>query len=351
MIELNIQGPVFISTGEPSGDLYGSFLARDIMTTDPGLRLFAVGGKNMADMGVDVLLDYKNLTAFGFSSGILSAYRNHIVYKKIARLMYAIQPKTFISIAYPGLNLLLCKYAKTLGCKVYYYIPPQIWAWGTFRKYFIKKWVDRVISIIPFEYEFYRNSNINVGYFQNPLFLELRGYKRNIFKKSIGFMPGSRNSEIKRNLPVAVGLMKKIWKKKNNIEFQLILQNDSLGIVKKIIARNEVVQQSLKANEDILSIKLISENRYQAMKNCDLLVVCSGTASLEAAAMSIPQIFFNRPAFADYYIFKRFIKIREYNLTNLYFNDHIVQSFVSTNMTNLISNLYSSLCNNILIDE
>lgn len=335
MMSMEVEGPVFISVGEPSGDLYASFLACDMEAKTPGLRIFAVGGKNLVESGVDVLIDYHRMTTLGFTSGVLTAYRNYAVYEKIARLMYRIRPKTFIAVAYPGINLLLCSYAKKLGCRVYYYLPPQIWAWGTFRKYFIKKWVDKVFSVFPFEYEFYKKMGIDTIYFKNPLFERLKNYRRNDFKKRIGLMPGSRKSEIKRNLPVMTELMKRIAQKRNDIEFVLILHSSLIGV-----GGSCPWFTNLKA---LLQDKAIitSENHYQAMKNCDLLIICSGTASLEAAAMDIPQIFFNRPSFFDYYIAKRFLKIKEHNLTNLYYDRKIVPSIVLRNADYILQRLFS----------
>ena len=349
MISLKVDGPVFISVGEPSGDLYASFLACDMQAKTPGLGIFAVGGNNLVESGVDVLIDYHRMMTLGITSGVLAAYRNYIIYGKIARLMYRIRPKTFIAVAYPGINLLLCSYAKKLGCRVYYYLPPQIWAWATFRKYFIKKWVDKVFSVFPFEYEFYKKRGIDTIYFKNPLFERLKNYKRNDFKKRIGLMPGSRKSEIKRNLPVMTELMRKIAQKSNDIEFALILHSDNLGVGRSrplltslhLASRLDTERKALLQDKAII----ISENHYQAMKNCDLLIVCSGTASLEAAAMDIPQVFFNRPSFFDYYIAKRFLKIKEYNLTNLYYNRKIVPSIVLRNTDYILQRLFSVISN------
>lgn len=342
---MEVEGPVFISVGEPSGDLYASFLACDMEAKTPGLRIFAVGGMNLVESGVDVLIDYHRMTTFGFTSGVLTAYRNYTIYGKIARLMYRIRPKTFIAVAYPGINLLLCSYAKKLGCRVYYYLPPQIWAWATFRKYFIKKWVDKVFSVFPFEYEFYKKMGIDTIYFKNPLFEGLKNYKRNDFKKRVGLMPGSRKSEVKRNLPVMTELMRRIAQKRNDIEFVLILHSSLIGI-----GGSCPWFMSLKAQLQDKAI-ITGENRYQAMKNCDLLIVCSGTASLEAAAMDIPQVFFNRPSFFDYHVLRSFLKISEYNLTNLYFEEPKVPSFISTSKTYLVENLLKSFQDTFLIDE
>lgn len=343
MMSLKIDGPVFISIGEPSGELYASYLVRDIKEKHPNLRIFAVGGKNMANSGADVLMDYDKMMTFGFSGGVIAFLGNYSIYRKIGRLIYKIRPKTFIGVAYPGMNLLLCKYARFLGCRVYYFLPPQIWAWGTFRKYFIKQWVDLVMSVFPFEYHFYKKMAIKTVLMENPLFNALANYKRKDFQVRLGFMPGSRKSEIKRNLPIILQLMERIGQKSSRIEYRLILHPSSYYSAREVMAQ--------KTSKQVSDLKIITENRYQNMKDCDLLIICSGTASLEAAAMKIPQVFFNRPSFFDYHLFKRFLKIKEYNLSNLFFQTQCVPSFVSVDADDLVDKIYSFLRETFLIDE
>jgi len=372
MGEIILKEPIFICAGEPSGDLYAGLFIDRLKKKTPDLKIYGVGGNEMRKSGVAIVVDYSNLMAFGFASGIYSVLENYKVYHQIAQKLYRIRPKTFIAVAYPGMNLLLCRYAKRLGCNIYYFLPPQIWAWGEFRKYFIKRYVDAVISVFPFEYEFYKRKGIKIIYFENPLFGKLRRYKRNDFHKKIGFMPGSRLGEIKRNLPVMFELIRRISQKRSNIEFFLILNSNSLALAREVIATKQshkkyrkTMRLSRLKNEDsrfteprtstgsVLAMtkegclddplpffKVITENRYQAMKNCDLLITSSGTASLEAAIMEIPQIFFNRPSFFDYYFFKRFLKIKEFNLANIYFNKKIVSSFVSYKTHDILKNVY-----------
>jgi len=342
MRSLKFDDPLFISVGEPSGDLYASYLIRAIKVKNPNSKIFAIGSKNMANSGADILMDYNKLMTLGFTSGILASLRNYSIYKKIGRMMYKIRPKTFIGVAYPGMNLLLSKYAKNIGCTVYYFLPPQIWAWGTFRKYFIKQWVDIVISVFPFEYEFYRKIGINTVAMENPLFCALEKYKRRNFNKRIGFMPGSRKSEIKRNLPVIIELVKRIRQRINDIECSLILHPDSIPSSRDIVTGA--------TSKSVPGMIITTENRYQVMKDCDLLIICSGTASLEATVMKIPQVFFNRPAFLDYYLLRRFLKINEYNLTNLYYKKNVVPSFISVDATYLITKINDFLYKNFLID-
>ncbi|MCK4250122.1 hypothetical protein KAX97_01650, partial [candidate division WOR-3 bacterium] len=177
----------------------------------------------------------------------------------------------------------------------------------------------------------------------NPLFEELKRYKRIDFKKRIGFMPGSRSSEIKRNLPVMIEIMRKMGLKKHDIEFTLILHSSiyRVGRLRPLFTSLHLASRLDTEGKALLQnkISIITKERYQAMKNCDLLIVCSGTASLEAAIMDIPQIFFNRPSFFDYYFAKRLLKIEEYNLANLYFNKKIVPSFVSFDTNYILQNL------------
>ena len=363
MMEIIFKNPLFICTGEPSGDMYAGLLVKNLKKKIPHVKIYGVGGEDMQNSGVEVVESYRGLMTFGFLAGIFSLVKNYKFYRKIIKKIYQIRPKTFIAIAYPGLNLLLCRYAKKLGCRVYYFLPPQIWAWGSYRKYFIKKWVDKVISVFPFEYEFYKKIGIETLYFENPLIEKLKQYKRTDFKKRIGFMPGSRKNQIERNLPIIFELMRKIRHIRRNVEFGLILHSNSLKLIENVIARSPLERTTKQSQNKQITItgravtrngfldksipyfKVIKDNRYQAMKNCDVLITSSGTASLEAAFMNIPQIFFYRPSFFDFHFFKRFLKIKEYNLTHIYFNTQIVPNCIFYNKNYLLQNLFRLLNN------
>lgn len=312
------QGKVFISACEPSADLYAAIFIRQIKTRQPGLRIVGIGGTEMASAGVKLLGDYRDLMAFGLSAAAQNAGSNWSAYRTIARKLYQSRPDIFLPVAYPGMNLLLCRYARRLGIRTIYLLPPQIWAWGSFRKYFVKKWVDMILSFFPFEYEYYKRLRIPTIYMENPLKNFLKSYRRTDFTKTIGFMPGSRSQEIKRNLPVIFKLIDHIKVKDSGLHFRLILRE-------KID-----LPQFLHS-----AISPIFNDRYQAMKNCDLLVICSGTASLEAAFMNIPQIFFNRPSYIDYHFMRRFLKNREFNLTNLNFGKKLVPAFIDRHLDHL----------------
>jgi lipid-A-disaccharide synthase len=251
----------------------------------------------------------------------LSSLLSHLsLYKKIARSLLRIKPKTFVAVAYPGVNVLLCRIAKRHGMKVYYMLPPQIWAWGGFRRIFLKRWVDAVISFFPFEADLYRRLGFCTIETDNPLVNSLRNYTRRDRRKMIGFMPGSRMSHVARNMPVVLHLATFIRKRRPDIDLCLI-------------AHDQRHAQELAAGQNAL--RVVHEDRYQTMKDCDLLLVSSGTASLEAAAMEIPQIFFHKLSFLDDHVLRRFVKVREFNLANLYYGKDVVPCYITSNRIRL----------------
>jgi lipid-A-disaccharide synthase len=311
-----LEMPVFFCAGEPSGDVYAGLFIKELKKRFPEAKVFGVGGGSMRESGAEIVLRYGQLMSFGLADSISSFFRNYLSYKYIARQLYQRGVRTFVAVAYPGVNLLLCRIAKRLGLKVYYLLPPQIWAWGTFRKCFIKRWVDAVISVFPFETDFYQRNGINVVAIPNPILVELNKYKRYDRRKRIGFMPGSRRSHIRRNLPIILDLVRSARGKMVDVELCMIAYDSEQA-------------RELSYRQNMLSV--YHKNRYQTMKNCDLLIVCSGTASLEAAAMKIPQIFFHCLSFFDNYVLRRFLHVREFNLANLYFGEEIAPCLVSNN--------------------
>ena len=306
--------PVFFCAGEPSGDVYAGLYIEQLKKRFPNARVLGVGGGSMRKSGAEIVLGFGQLMSFGLANSFCNLFRNYLSYRYIAKQLYHRDVKTFVAVAYPGVNLLLCRLAKKLGLRVYYLLPPQLWAWGTFRKYLMKRWVDAAISVFPFETDFYRRQGINVIALPNPIVDELSRYERNDRRRRIGFMPGSRRSHIRRNLPVIMDLARS-------------LQHKGVDVELCVIAYDSEQARELNCRQKVLSV--YHKNLYQTMKNCDLLIVCSGTASLEAAAMKIPQVFFHRVSFIDYYILRRFLHVREFNLANLFFGEKIVPCLVS----------------------
>lgn len=313
---LRFESPIFFSTGEPSGDVYAALFIRELRKKFPEAAILGVGDGNMRNSGAEIVLGYEQLMAFGLSDSLSSLFLQYSFYRKIARSMLIAKPTTFVAVAYPGVNMLLCRIAKRHGMKVYYMLPPQIWAWGGFRRRLLKKWVDVVISVLPFEADFYRRLGFDTMLIDNPLVHTLGRYTRKDRHERIGFMPGSRRSHVARNLPVVLYLARFIRNRRPDIDLCLI-------------AFDAEHARDLADRQNVL--RVVHRDRHQIMKDCDLLFVSSGTASLEAATMGIPQIFFHNLSFLDDHILRKFITIREFNLANLYYGKSVVPCYITSN--------------------
>ncbi|UCC11400.1 MAG: hypothetical protein JSW02_08600 [candidate division WOR-3 bacterium] len=305
--------PLFFCAGEPSGDMYAALLAGHIRSIHPHARMFGVGGRQMQEAGITIVKPYHDMQVFGFASALVSVCASLRTYHEIVQLLKTIRPRIFIPVAYPGMNLLVCRYAKKLGAEVYYFIPPQIWAWGMFRKHFLRAWVDTVISILPFEHRLYSRLGVNTVLIQNPLERTLRAYRRTNRKPCIGFMPGSRVRDARRQLPMMSRVAARVLGSRPDMRCVFIIPEKNGSLHRAVRETTDMLNRQVEEERTAIE----TEDRYAVMKNCDLLIVSSGTASLEAFLMHVPQIFVHKPSFIDHYFLKPFLRIKEFNLVNL----------------------------------
>ncbi|MBE0433186.1 hypothetical protein IBX73_06945 [candidate division WOR-3 bacterium] len=332
MKAFSIEPSAFFCAGEPSGDLYAGLVIRQLKKRCPDGEILAVGAGQMETAGARIVHGFEGLLAFGLCDAISSVFSNYQAYRKIARTLVKLKPRTFVAVAYPGVNLPLCRVARRHKMRVLYLLPPQIWAWGGFRKIFLKRWVDLVISVFPFEAGHMKNLGIETVLIDNPVIEGLRAFRRTDHRRRIGFMPGSRSRQIKRNLPVINYLAGSIKRRWPDIELCLIA---SSGEEARVWAGRQGI------------LPVLHQDRYQIMKNCDLILTSSGTASLEAAAMKIPQIFFHRVSFLDYHVFRKFVRIREFNLANLYYGRPIVTCYIGSNTNELRRKLHAAVLSHV----
>jgi len=312
-LQRSLRSPIFFCAGESSGDMYAALLAEHIRHCMPHIRMYGIGGPEMQRAGIMIVKPYHDMQVFGFNAALTSLSASFRTYREIVYLLKTVRPGTFIPVAYPGLNLLLCRQAKKLGAQVFYFMPPQIWAWGMFRKHFVRKWVDTVISVFLFEHHLYSTLGVHSILIKNPLERTLQNYRRTDTRPCIGFMPGSRARDAKRQLPIMSRAIVQILVSWSDIRCVFIVpdRDDPL---------NTVVQKTAdRLNRPYYGkrVSMVYENRYAAMKQCDMLVIASGTASLEAYLMHIPQVFVHKPSFIDQYFLKPFLSVDEYNLVNL----------------------------------
>lgn len=334
---------IMIIAGEASGDLHGSGLVRELNAQHPDLDIFGIGGDKMRHQGMELFYHINEMSVLGFWDVLkqFRFFRN--VYRHLVKTMKRLQPAVLVLIDYPGLNLKLAKAAHKLGIPVLYYIAPQVWAWGAGRIKKMARTVNKMAVIIPFEEKMYRDAGIDATFVGHPLLEVIRPkssrtefFKHNSLdpsKKTIGLLPGSRTLEVKRLLPEMIRTAVEL--KKAHPEIQSIIGKASTvdaTIYEEIIQSNNQFQ-------------LLEYSTYDVMKHSDVLIVASGTATLESALFETPLIIVYKVDSFSYNIGKRLVKIYNIGLVNVIAEKRIVPEFIQNDfkMENLIPEINALL--------
>lgn len=321
-------GRFMMMTGEVSGDLYGSLLAAEIMKLEPGIEISGIGGDRMRAAGVRTFLDSDDLSVVGFWEAITKLGRLRRALSHAKKQIDSIRPDLLILIDYPGMNLRLAQFAKTLGIRVLYYVSPQIWAWGKNRVELIRKNVDKMAVILPFEVDIYAREGIDVAYVGHPLMDIVRTeIDRDRFFESIDIpqdrrlvtlLPGSRLQEIKQHLGPLISTARLLRRELPDLAFAVV---------------------TLPAFEDLVrtetepaggGIVVTTDHRYEALRFSELAIACSGTATLEAAILRTPMIVIYKLAFFSWAVGRMIIKVPYISLANLVADERVVPEFVQS---------------------
>jgi lipid-A-disaccharide synthase len=317
---------VMIVAGEASGDLHGSGLVREMLKMQPGLEIFGVGGDRMKNQGVRLLYHINEMSVLGFWDVMKRFAFFRGVYRNLVSAMDESQPDLLILIDYPGMNLKLARAAKEQGIKVFYYIAPQVWAWGANRIQKMVRLVDKMAVIIPFEEKMFQQAGIDAKFVGHPLletvnskigrdeFFQKHGL--NLDQKVVGLLPGSRILEVKRLLPEMLQTVRQLQKSHPEIQ-TIISKADSVAL--------NIYQEILQNNNQV---KLVDNSTYEIMKHSDLLIVASGTATLESALFNTPLIVVYKVDPISYLIGKQLVKIDTIGLVNVIAERKIVPEFI-----------------------
>ncbi len=308
---------IMIVAGEASGDMHGAKLIAAMREQAPDLAVCGIGGPALAAQGVEILYDSSQLAVVGIVE-VISHFRF------IREAMQALEkrlreqpPRLLILIDYPDFNLILAKKAKRLGIPVFYYISPQVWAWRSGRVKTIKKLVDRMAVILPFEKDFYQKRGMEVEYVGHPLmdtvhaarpraeFLQSLGIAPD--SQVIGILPGSRKREIAGMLPVFLAAAKLM-------QAQLVEPVFLLPLA-PTLSEDDLLAHGLA--EAGVEVRVIRENRYELMAACDAVMAASGTVSLELAILDVPMVVSYRVSPLTYFLGRRLIKVQYASLVNL----------------------------------
>lgn len=314
----------YIISGEASGDLHGSNLLKAIYQQDNNANIRCWGGEKMQQTGATLVKHYKDLAFMGFVE-VLKHLKT--IFKNIAfcqQDILAFNPDVLVFIDYPGFNLRIAKWAKGKNIKTVYYISPQVWAWKEGRVRFIKKHIDKMLVILPFEKEFYRKWGFDVIYTGHPLVDVVQDEeKKNIgligSKPIIALLPGSREQEVNKNLPTMLSVVASF----SQYQF-VIAQAPSLPT----ISYQKIINVHPEAN-----ILLLQNQTYNILRQAKAALVASGTATLETALFGVPQIVCYKANPITVFLAKNLIRIKYISLVNLILDKPVIKELIQKDFT------------------
>ncbi len=321
----------YILAGEASGDLHGAALIRALTTADSQADFRAWGGDRMEAAGATLVKHYRDLAFMGFVEVVkhLGTILRNIRLAKEDILAY--RPDVLILIDYPGFNMRIAKWAKTQGIRVVYYISPQIWAWKEGRVKALRRDVDQMLVILPFEKDFYKKHLMDVAYVGHPLIGAVAAQQQEPVDASLRFekpvialLPGSRAQEIRQKLPLMLSVVRHFP------EYQFV--------VAAAPAQPLSLYESLVEG---LPVRIISGKTYALLQVAEAALVTSGTATLETALFGVPQIVCYRGNPISYQLARRLIRVKYISLVNLILDAPVVPELIQAdlNEANLVGEL------------
>ncbi|UVT19405.1 MAG: lipid-A-disaccharide synthase [Nitrospira sp.] len=310
---------ILIVTGEASGDLHGANLARALKACDPHVSLAGIGGRAMEAAGVQLVQEMGQFDVIGMVGPLafVSIIRRFLMMRRLFRSK---QWDTVVFIDHPGLNLRFAYFAKAAGLRVVYYIAPQIWAWAPWRIHWIKQRVDHVLVILPFEKPIYDEAGVRCTFVGHPILDAVAGhYDRKALRISFGLsparrvialLPGSRAHEVQVLLPILIEAAEKLARREPETEF-LLAQASTIhdNLLQPLLAQSTV------------SITVVKEQANEVMAVSDLVLVASGTATLQAAVVGTPMVLFYRTKALTFWaaslVHRFLIRVKWIGLVNL----------------------------------
>lgn len=320
---------LYLIAGEASGDLHASNLMKSLETLRPGIEFRFWGGDRMAAIGGPPVKHIRDLAFMGFVEVVanLKTILNNIRFCKSDILAW--KPDALVLIDYPGFNLRIAEFAKEHKIPVLYYISPQVWAWKQNRVFKIKKTVDQLYCILPFEKDFYRKFDMDVHYVGHPLVDAIQQFRQTALSKPeflslnkldqtqiLALLPGSRKQEIRIKLPIM-------------LEAARSFKNHQILIA----GAPNIPQEFYEQLAGSMKIHVLHNQTYDLLNNADLAMVTSGTATLETALFKVPEVVCYKGSAISYQIAKRLIKVNYISLVNLIMDQLVVKELIQHDLT------------------
>lgn len=315
---------LYVIAGEASGDLHGANLMKALLGEKSDIDFRFWGGDLMQEVAGKPVKHIKELAFMGFVEVLMNLKTILTNIKFCKKDILAYKPDAIVLIDYPGFNLRIAEWAKAQNIKVYYYISPQVWAWKQSRVHKIKRFVDEMFVILPFEKEFYRKFDFDVEYVGHPLLDSIEQYKEKEFspkefrekwnlgdKPVIALLPGSRKQEVNVKLPIMLNALKGM----DQYEF----------IIAAAPSLDEAFYAPLISGKNI---RIIHDATYDILGISEAALVTSGTATLETALLNVPEVVCYKGSPISYVIAKNLIKIKYISLVNLIMDREVVVELI-----------------------
>ena len=307
--------------GEESGDLHGGALVRHLRSLNPQIEIAGLGGQRMADAGMEQIHDLpSDLAVMGFIPVLTRLPRIGWILDRLYDELERRPPDLLILIDFPGFNLHVARFARNHGIPVLYYIVPQLWAWGHWRLPRVRRLIDRMLVIFPFEESFYRDRGIDARFVGHPLFDHLESITRAPQESTstvptVGLLPGSRSQEIRSLLPTMLKTARILRQEIPELTFDLpVARPRHLPLVESI----------LRTHAYDIDVRIALEGAHQVMQNSSLCLVASGTATLETAFFGTPLITLYRVGFLARQVARFLLRTSHFGIVNILAGREIV---------------------------
>lgn len=304
---------VMIIAGEASGDLHGAGVVRELKKLHPSVEVFGVGGDAMRKEGMELIYHIREVSFMGFIEVLKHLPFIKVMAHTLEQVLKFKKPDVLVLIDYPGFNLRFAQKAKRYGIRILYYISPQVWAWHRSRINTIRKVVDQMLVIFPFEVELYKKAGVPVEFVGHPLLDSVKSsLRREALAEILGFdskkpilalLPGSRLQEIENIFPPMLTAARAVQKK---IDCEIILA----------IAPT-LEQEYFRTLYDVQGIHLAQGLTYEVVSHAQCALVASGTATLETAILGTPMVVVYRTSWLTYLIGRAVVRVKHIGLVNI----------------------------------
>lgn len=324
---------IVIVAGEASGDIHAAHLIEELKRLNPSLTFSGLGGEKLRKAGVDLYVDMTRLAVVGFVEVLKHYSEFKKIFDRVVEEVRRRKPLAVILVDYPGFNLRLAKALKKLGVKVIYYISPQVWAWKENRVRTIRAYTDKMLVLFDFEKDFYARHGMDVDFVGHPLIdsVKITKFRADTLKAigllpdaplTVGLLPGSRNKEIERLLPVMLKAAEIISRDRPESQFV---------IFKAPTVDRQLFNECTSAVS--LPVAVVEHDTFNGIAACDVCMVASGTATLETALLGTPMVVVYKTAFLTWLLARLMIRIDWIGLVNVVAGKKIVPECIQFDAT------------------